>query len=155
MPDTRAREFKELAARCPADRDQPPAVRQPGSVRRFGGSGVSDQLERAEGFIDMRMSAIASGIADADLIVIQDASVFTLLGPAVGGGRIKVGSLTELKRKLTELKSKLAGRKHPGSAVVMVTLSEDAGLFSELTDNDIAARAELVAVLRESGFSLR
>jgi hypothetical protein len=36
-----------------------------------------------------------------------------------------------------------------------VTLSEDAGLFSELTDNDIAARAELVAVLRESGFSLR
>jgi hypothetical protein len=37
----------------------------------------------------------------------------------------------------------------------MMASSEHADMFREPTDNDIAARSELVAVLRESGFSLR
>ena len=58
----------------------------------------------------------------------------SLSGPAVGGVRIKVGSLTELK-------SKLAGFKHPGIvvAVMVLTSSADGGLFRKMSDKDIEA----------------
>jgi hypothetical protein len=88
------------------------------------------------------------GFENADLIVIQGASGgYSLSGPAVGGTQIKVGSLTELK-------SKLASLKHPGIAMVMVTVSSEGGLLGELSDHDRVARSALVAVLRESGFSV-